>query len=433
MTASTSCKTHDSGLRRSPGETRPEDARILLIDDHALTVRTVKALLAKDGYAAIRGTTDPEEAEQLFADLQPDIVMLDISMPGLDGFAVLDRLQARAAQRFAAVFLSGAEGREIRTEAFRRGAVDFVTKPIDETELRVRVRNQARILAFERALKTQNDLLAQENAERSAKLEEAIAVLRHAETKLAEDLRNVEAKTQEKTAFFACVNHELRTPLNAITGFAEVLKEQVFGPLGDAKYAEYARDIHQAATYLRRLINDVLDLARTESAEFQLDIRPVDPAAAVRSSLVMIEDQARRANVKLVVDIEPDLPIIRTDEDRLKQIVLNLTTNAIKFTPAGGQVTVKVKKDGAKGILILAVSDTGIGIAQEDMVTIMKPFGQVRRLRSVSPVNASGDAGAGLGLPITKRLAELMGGTFEIQSQPGAGTVVTIRLPLHAA
>ena len=429
MTPSTSAKTRDSGLRRPPGEMRPEDARILLVDDHALTVCTVKALLAKDGYAAIRGTTDPEEAEQLFAEFQPDIVMLDVSMPAMDGFAVLDRLQARAAQRFAAVFLTGSEGREIRTEAYRRGAVDFVTKPIDETELRVRIQNQARILAFERELAAQNERLAQENATRTAKLEDAISVLRHAETKLADDLRNAEMKTQDKLAFFASVNHELRTPLNAISGFAEMLKEQVFGPLGDAKYTEYARDIHEAATYLRRLINDVLDLARTESTEFRLDVRPVDPAAAVRSSLVMVEDQARRANVKLVVDIEPDLPVIRTDEDRLKQIVLNLTTNAIKFTPAGGKVSVKVKKDGREGILILAVSDTGIGIAPENMALVMKPFGQVKRIRT-KPDN---DPGSGLGLPITKRLAELMGGTFEIKSTPGAGTTVTIRLPLRPA
>jgi two-component system, cell cycle sensor histidine kinase PleC len=347
----------------------------------------------------------------------------------MDGFAVLDRLQARAAQRFAAVFLTGSEGREIRTEAYRRGAVDFVTKPIDETELRVRIQNQARILAFERELAAQNERLAQENATRTAKLEDAISVLRHAETKLADDLRSAEMKTQDKLAFFASVNHELRTPLNAISGFAEMLKEQVFGPLGDAKYTEYARDIHEAATYLRRLINDVLDLARTESTEFRLDVRPVDPAAAVRSSLVMVEDQARRANVKLVVDIEPDLPVIRTDEDRLKQIVLNLTTNAIKFTPAGGKVTVKVKKDGREGILILAVSDTGIGIAPENMALVMKPFGQVKRIRT-KPDN---DVGSGLGLPITKRLAELMGGTFEIKSTPGAGTTVTIRLPLRPA
>jgi signal transduction histidine kinase len=430
MTPSTSAKTRDQGLRRPSGETRPEDARILLVDDHALTVRTVKALLAKDGYAAIRGTTDPEAAEQLFAEFQPDIVMLDVTMPNMDGFAVLDRLQARAAQRFAAVFLTGSEGREIRTEAFRRGAVDFVTKPIDETELRVRVHNQARILAFERELASQNQRLARENAARTAKLEDAIAVLRHAETKLAEDLRNVEIKTQDKLAFFASVNHELRTPLNAISGFAEMLKEQVFGPLGDMKYAEYARDIHDAASYLRRLINDVLELSRTESTEFRLDIKPVDPAEAVRSSLVMVEDQARRANVKLVVDIAPDLPVIRTDEDRLKQIVLNLTTNAIKFTPAGGKVTVRVKKDGGEGILILAVSDTGVGIAPEDMTLVMKPFGQVRHIRSKTAEN---DAGSGLGLPITKRLAELMGGSFEIKSQPGAGTTVTIRLPLRPA
>lgn len=420
---------------RPPMDVEPAAARILLVDDHAFTVRAVKQLLAKDGYAAIVGTTDPLDAERLFRELQPDIVILDIAMPGLDGFGVLDRLHACTDRRFAAVFLSGAEGREVRTEAFCRGAADFVSKPIDETELRVRVRNQARSLAFERALKLQNERLAHAVAERTAKLEDAIGVLRHAESRLAEDLRQAKENGLEKMAFFANINHELRTPLNAIAGFAEVLKEQIFGPLGDAKYGEYARDIHESATYLQRLINDILDLARAESSEFRLELHPVNAGDAVRASLTMVDEHARRAGVKLTVDIEPDLPLMLADEHRLKQIVLNLTTNAIKFTPAGGQVSVKVKRDKRDGLLILVISDTGIGIATEDLLTVMKPFGQVRRIRSTpaalpaSPTNE----GAGLGLPITKRLAELMGGSLDIQSRPGVGTVVTVHLPLQAA
>ena len=412
--------------RREPTEIRPEEARILLVDDHAFTVHAVKGLLAKDRYAAIQGTTDPMDAERLFRELRPDIVVLDVTMPELDGFEVLDRLNACADRRFAAVFLSGAESREVRTEAYRRGAVDFVSKPVDETELRVRVRNQARIIAFERALAQQNVHLARSVAERTAKLEDAIGVLRQAESRLAEDLQRAQAAGREKMAFFASVNHELRTPLNAVVGFAQVLKDQLFGPLGDPKYAEYARDIHGAATYLQRLINDVLDLARTESSEFRLEPRDVDPAHAVRSSLVMVDDQAKRAGVKLAVDIAPDLPLMRADEHRLKQIVLNLTTNAIKFTPAGGQVTVKVRRDRRRGLLILVVSDTGIGIASEDLLTVMKPFGQVRRIRSNAP---AADPGMGLGLPITKRLAELMGGSLRIESRPGVGTIVTVHLP----
>ncbi|HTY68664.1 MAG TPA: hybrid sensor histidine kinase/response regulator [Alphaproteobacteria bacterium] len=413
---------------RLPVDARPEDARLLLIDDQAFTVRAVKALLAKDGYAAIHGTTEPQDAERLFRQMRPDIVVLDISMPVLDGFAVLDRLSACADRRFAAIFLSGIEGREIRTEAYRRGAADFVSKPIDETELRLRVRNQARIIASERALARQNERLTQAVAERTAKLEDAIGVLRDAETCLAEDLRQARASGDEKMEFFASINHELRTPLNAIVGFSEILKNQTFGPLGDAKYGEYAADIHGSAIYLQRLINDVLDMARVESPEFRLEMRAVDPAAAVRTSLIMIEDQASRAGVKLVVDVELGLPLIRTDEHRLKQIVLNLTTNAIKFTPAGGQVTVKVRRDSEQGLLILVIADTGIGMAQEDLPIAMKPFGQVRRLRSVAKL-PSNDIGIGLGLPITKRLTELMGGSLEIHSQRGVGTVVTVRLP----
>jgi two-component system, cell cycle sensor histidine kinase PleC len=428
--ATSSAGASDSS--RLPTDVRPEEARILLVDDHAFTVRAVKALLAKDGYAAIHGTTEPQDAERLFRLVRPDIVVLDVTMPGLDGFAVLDRLNACADRRFATIFLSGLEGREIRTEAYRRGAADFVSKPVDETELRVRVRNQARILTVERALARQNERLVQAVAERTAKLEDAIGVLRDAESCLAEDLRQTQASGHEKMAFFASINHELRTPLSAIVGFADVLKSQTFGPLGDAKYGEYAADIHGAAIYLQRLINDVLDLARTEAPEFRLELRPVDAGQAVRSSLVMVEEQAKCSGVKLVVDIEADLPLMRTDEHRLKQIVLNLTTNAIKFTPAGGQVTVTVRRDSAKGLLILVFADTGIGIDPKDLRMVMKPFGQVRHIRSVTK-RVSNDTGVGLGLPITKRLAELMGGSLEIQSRPDVGTVVTVHLPLQPA
>ncbi len=417
---------------RLPVDVRPEDARILLIDDHAFTVRAVKAILAKDAYAAIHGTTEPQDAERLFRQMRPEIVILDISMPGLDGFAVLDQLNACADQRFATIFLSGIEDREIRTEAYRRGAADFVSKPIEETELRLRVRNQARILASERALARQNERLAQAVVERTAKLEDAIGVLRDAESCLAEDLRQAQASGQDKMAFFASINHELRTPLNAIVGFSEMLKNQTFGPLGDAKYRDYAADIHGSALYLQRLINDVLDLARVDSPEFCLELQPVDPGAAVRTSLIMVEDQAKRAGVKLVVDVELGLPLMCTDEHRLKQIVLNLTTNAIKFTPSGGQVTVKVRRDTKQGLLILVIADNGIGIATEDLRIVMKPFGQVRHIRSVAKP-ASNDTGIGLGLPITKRLTELMGGSLQIQSQPGVGTVVTVHLPYQPA
>ena len=423
--------THSLDDGQDPPAPRAEDCRILVIDDSSLTVRVIKTFLGKDGYAAIHGVTDPAEAERAFAELRPDIVLLDVSMPGLDGFAVLEQLQAQAGQRFAPIFLSAATEREVRTRALERGASDFIAKPIEENELRLRVRNQARIIAVERMLAAQNDRLAQAVAERTAKLQEAINVLRRTEAKLSEDLRQAREKSSDKMSFFANVNHEMRTPLNAIIGFAEVIKEERLGPLGHEKYRDYVGEIHQAGQHLQRLIGDLLDLSRTEVHDFQLDIRPVDPSDAIRAGVAMVEEQARRAGITLVVDIEPGLPIIQTDAGRLKQIVINLASNAVKFTPSGGRVTVKAKKDEDRGILILAISDTGVGIAPENLEMVFKPFGRVKPIRIVRGA-ADQPASTGLGLAITKRLVELMGGSIAVQSRPNIGTIVTVRLPLRA-
>ncbi len=420
----------DSGLQ--PPDIRPQDVRILVVDYHAFTLHIVESLLVKDGYAAVRGTSTLDEAPRLFREMQPDIVLIDLTPPKLDGFAVFDRLKAVAGGRhFATIFLSAAEDRAIRAEAYTRGASEFVLKPIDETEMRLRVRNQARAVAFERVLRQQNERLAQTVAERTARLQQAIDVLKRAEAQMSESLRASEAQGRERMAFLASINHELRTPLNAILGFADLLKDEKFGPLGGERYREAAVFIRDGAGHMLRLVNDLLNLASTEAGDFRLTMAPVDVTATVRDSVALLAEDARRAGVDLAVDILPGLPLIETDETRLKQIIINLASNAIKFTPSGGRVTVKVRTEGEKDLLILAISDTGVGISTEQMLDVMKPFGRVRQMKA--PAAMAGKQGTGLGLPITKRLTELLGGKLEIVSREGVGTLITVRLPLNRA
>jgi two-component system, cell cycle sensor histidine kinase PleC len=359
-------------------------------------------------------------------------VLIDLTPPKLDGFAVFDRLKAAAGGRhFAAIFLSAAEDRAVRAEAYARGASEFVLKPIDETEMRLRVRNQARAVAFERVLRQQNESLAQTVAERTARLQQAIDVLKHAEAQMSESLKASEAQGRERMAFLASINHELRTPLNAILGFADLLKDEKFGPLGGDRYREAAAFIRDGAGHMLRLVNDLLNLASTESGDFRLSLGPVDVTATIRDSVALLAEDARRAGVDLAIDIAPNLPLIETDETRLKQIVINLASNAIKFTPNGGRVTVKVRSENEKDLLILAISDTGVGISTEQLLDVMKPFGRVRQMKA--PGEMAAKQGSGLGLPITKRLTELLGGTVEIVSREGVGTLITVRLPLKRA
>ncbi len=235
--------------------------------------------------------------------------------------------------------------------------------------------------------------------------------------------QQAEQANRSKSDFLASMSHELRTPMNAILGYSEFIEMQPFGPLGHPKYQEYVQDIHESGRHLLELINDMLDLSKVESGKLSLDEEDVDIAPCAVSALRLVAEQASRKNLVLTSDMAPGLPKVWADPLRLKQIVLNLLANAIKFTPDGGTVNLRGFQ-GEDGRVTLVVKDSGIGIRAEDLPRVLEPFGQV------SNPMVRRDEGTGLGLPISKQLAELHGGTFELDSELGVGTTVTVRLPL---
>jgi signal transduction histidine kinase len=230
-----------------------------------------------------------------------------------------------------------------------------------------------------------------------------------------------ELASRSKTEFLANMSHELRTPLNAIIGFSDILIGQIFGPLNDARYADYARDIRDSGLHLLTLINDVLDIAKVEFGKVELLEETVDIVAVVESCLRLVRERAQTAGVHLTQALPPGLPHLLGDGRRLKQILLNLLSNSVKFTPSGGRVTVTASHD-TDGFR-LAVEDTGIGIAADDLETALRPFGQIdsRLARKYQ--------GTGLGLPLARSMAELHGGRLELRSTPGQGTTATLWLP----
>jgi signal transduction histidine kinase len=230
-----------------------------------------------------------------------------------------------------------------------------------------------------------------------------------------------ELASRSKTEFLANMSHELRTPLNAIIGFSDILIGQIFGPLSDARYADYARDIRDSGLHLLTLINDVLDIAKVEFGKVELLEETVDIADVVESCLRLVRERALTAGVQLDQTLAPTLPYLMGDARRLKQILLNLLSNSVKFTPAGGRVTVGASHD-ADGFRV-TVEDTGIGIAAADLETALRPFGQIdsRLARKYQ--------GTGLGLPLARSMAELHGGRLELRSAPGEGTTATLWLP----
>jgi signal transduction histidine kinase len=229
-----------------------------------------------------------------------------------------------------------------------------------------------------------------------------------------------EAASRAKSDFLANMSHELRTPLNAIIGFSEVIKSAIFGPVSE-RYRSYATDIFNSGTHLLGLINEVLDLSKLEAGQLELHEETIDLATAVETCMNLVDTQAKQSGIRLTAALDAHYPLIRADERRLRQILINLLANAVKFTPDNGEV--RVSSFAAPAGLAISVADTGIGMAPEDIPKAMTIFGQVD-----SKVSRKHE-GTGLGLPLAKHLIELHGGSLTIESEVNVGTTVTIILP----
>ena len=236
---------------------------------------------------------------------------------------------------------------------------------------------------------------------------------------LSHALDRAEAASRTKSEFLATMSHELRTPLNAILGFSDILQQQMFGPVGNARYLDYAQSINSSGTHLLGLINDILDLSRLDSGQLELVCEPVEVPDLLEDCLPTIALQAEKGGVRILQHVET--AILQADRRRLRQMLLNLLSNAIKFTPEGGEV--RISATPVTGGYAITVSDTGIGMAPEDVPKALERFGQIDSSLSRRY------EGTGLGLPLTKELAELHGAALSIESKPGEGTSVTIRFP----
>ena len=242
-----------------------------------------------------------------------------------------------------------------------------------------------------------------------------------AETVLGRGKDEAERANRAKSEFLALMSHELRTSLNAVIGFSEIITDQTFGPFGNPKYRDYAKDIHDAGEHLLDLINDILDLSKVEAGMEELHDEPHDVAEIVAAVSAMVKGRANAGEVDLRIEVPGGLPKLRADARRLKQVLVNLLSNAIKFTKPVGRVVLKVGLADSGGY-VFEVTDTGIGIAPEDIEKALSVFGQID-----IELNRQLD-GTGLGLPLTKAVVELHGGSLGLKSTPGRGTTATVAL-----
>jgi signal transduction histidine kinase len=360
--------------------------------------------------------------------LPPRDFFLSAGQSKAEAFAAIESATARGVALIvfgllAATFAAVLGGRRFLQEPIR-GLVEFATEWRNGNyDARVKVRDPASEIGHLGAtFNAMADALgarhtAQKRAE--AELRELNATL---ETRVEQRTAELANANRAKSLFLANMSHELRTPLNAIIGFGEMMHREIMGPIGIPAYKEYAQHIHESGIHLLALVEEMLDLAKVEAGKLQIERVPTQPGTLFAESLVMLRSTAAAAAVEIVVDGDPsNWPVLEADPVKLKQVFVNLIGNAIKFTAVGGRVTISSEIDEAT--LRVRIRDTGIGIRTEDIPLVLQPFYRV------NSVLDGRHQGAGLGLPFSKSVVELHGGTLAIESELGSGTTVTISLP----
>jgi signal transduction histidine kinase len=371
-------------------------ASILVVDDDPVVRSLMRATLERDGFTVIEAR-DGVEACRLYEEHHPDLLLVDLVMPHMDGFELCRVLRGRAESAYVPIVVATSlDDVPSIARAYDAGATDFIPKPLNWLVLNHRVRYILRASrAFEELRRNQDRLIAAKEA--------------------------AEAANRAKSEFLANMSHELRTPLNAIIGFSGMMSDRMFGPLNE-KYAEYANIIGDSGRHLVAIITDILDLAKADADRLLLTEEQVEIAEVVELGSKIIEDMARRAQIEFVSEINKPLPAMIGDPAKLTQILVNLLSNAVKFTAPGGTVRLTSEQPLSQGITF-RVEDTGIGMSPDQIPIALAPFGQVG-----NSLTRQHD-GVGLGLPLTKRLVELHGGTIEIDSEPGKGTIASVHLP----
>ncbi|WP_225902957.1 response regulator [Pseudanabaena yagii] len=381
---------------------------ILIVDDVPANLDVLSETLSHEGYD-VSIATSGERALLQISRILPDLILLDIQMPEMDGFSVCQKLKSSPeTAQIPVIFMTALTDLDSKMKGFDLGALDYITKPFQDREVLARIKTHLQLSKLTKHLE-------KEVAEQVISLKQA---------KEAAEKANI-AKSQ----FLANMSHELRTPLNAILGITEGLQDEVFGEINE-KQVKACQIVESSAYHLLSLINDILDVAKIESGQINLDYSIVSVDQLCQASLTFIKQQAQKKGIQILIKLPINLPNLRVDERRICQALINLLTNAVKFTPEGGTITlevtfplVKQELPSSKTYLRFGIIDTGVGIAPEDIDRLFQPFVQVD-----SDLNRQYE-GTGLGLTLVKRLVELHGGVVTISSQLGVGSCFTIDLP----
>lgn len=387
------------GGEASDGAAPP--ARVLLVDDDRATLAELAEYLSARGFACETASDGEAALAKILGDPGISVVVTDIGMPNLDGMTLARCLrdEALSDRDLKVIFITGRRGAEEPVRALRVGGFDFLTKPVRLGELHQAVRRAA-------------------EAVRNARLERAAKA--ELKREIAEQRRKLAATTQVKDAFLSMMSHELRTPFNAIIGFSELLLDRPAGAT-DATAIEFVGQILAAARHLQGQIDTILDLVAVESETLELRKTDVPVGGLIDRVLGVYRPKLEAEAIGLELDIVPPALAACADPERLARALGHLIDNAIKFSPRGG--TIRLRARGADGAVQIAIADAGEGMTPDQLAAAWEPF------RQVDAGLSRHAEGIGLGLTLARHVVEAHGGALEVETGPGAGTTVTIRLP----
>ncbi|HEY4733003.1 MAG: ATP-binding protein [Gemmatimonadaceae bacterium] len=404
-----------------------DPVKILLVDDRPENLLALEAILEPLGQILIRADSGPD-ALRCVLESEFAMILLDVQMPGMNGFEVAEIIKSRERSRtIPIIFLSAISKEDAYVfKGYSMGAVDYVFKPFNPDVLRSKVSVFVDLFRKQRELQEQGELL-REAEKRELDLEHRTSML-EAEarsaaklTQMNEELHRRQVALEQamgaRNRFYASMSHELRTPINAVIGYSTLMLDNIYGPL-NAKQKEGLQRTLKAARHLLELVNDVLDLSKIEAGKIELSLQPVMFPSLIEDLFVTVRPLADEYGSTLSLEMESAPFNVVSDPRRVRQVLLNLLSNAIKFGE-GKPIRVTCKQTDDHGVDI-AVIDQGVGIAQEDTSRIFEEFVQV---------SESKQPGTGLGLPISRRLAQLLDGSLTVSSTPGEGSTFRLILP----
>jgi CheY-like chemotaxis protein len=402
-------------------------AKVMIVDDEPINIKVLRKYLAAEGYQHFTTTTDATETLELIDREKPDVILLDIMMPKISGLEILDEVRAKEEYTdLPVIILTASTDQATKERALDLGATEFLTKPIDPTDVLPRVRNSLVIKLHQDYIKDYARQLEREVAGHIERVKEFAAALERTNEVLRRSRAAAQSASRFKSQFLANMSHEIRTPLSAMIGYAEVMLAESDAKKMSEKDLASLDTIIQNGKHLLRIINNILDLSKIEAGELDIECLSCSPTEILSETLRCLRVQADNKGLAFEAELATAVPEqIQSDPTYLRRILLNLVGNALKFTEQGSVRVVMglVEQDDDQGKLQFEVVDTGIGIHPDQLAKLFRPYVQA----NVSVGRRFG--GTGLGLSITKQLVEKLGGEVSVESEPGRGSTFRVVIP----